>query len=89
MRELGSIVQEKDARVVANYLLTLGISTKLVPKAKGDGWVVWVHQEDRLDEARKVFGEYQVNPADPQRILTVWGRGYRYAGASADAGAGA
>ena len=65
MREIGSIAREKDARALADYLLTLDISTKLAPKADGST-AVWVHREDRVPEARKVLEEFARDPADPR-----------------------
>jgi rhomboid protease GlpG len=62
LREIGSIAQEKDAKVLADYLLTLNITTKLAPKP--EGWAVWVHREDRVPEARAVLADFQFNPSD-------------------------
>ena len=63
MREIGSIAQEKDAKTLADFLLTLDISTKLVPNADGSS-TVWVHREDRVPEARQILEEFARDPAD-------------------------
>ncbi len=65
LRQIGSIAQEKDARALADYLLTLDISTKLVPKPDGS-MAVWVHREDRVPEARRALDEFAQDPADPR-----------------------
>jgi GlpG protein len=65
LREIGTIAGERDARVLADYLLTLDISTKLVGRADGS-WAVWVHKEDRVPQARKVLDEFTEDPADPR-----------------------
>lgn len=63
MREIGTIAEEKDAKVLADHLLTLDISTRLVARADG-AWSVWVHREDRVPEAREILQEFARNPAD-------------------------
>jgi len=64
LREIGTIAEEKAARVLEDHLLTLGISTKLDPIPEGIR--VWVHREDRVDEARAVLGEFLKAPDDPR-----------------------
>ena len=63
MREIGTLAQEKDARVLADYLLTRDITTKLEPRA--GGWALWVHREERVPEARSVLAEFEKDPANP------------------------
>lgn len=62
MRQIGIIPQESDAKRLADYLLTLNITTRLDPTK--EGWAVWVHREERVEEARKAFQEFIENPAD-------------------------
>jgi GlpG protein len=64
LREIGTIAREKDARTLADHLLTLDITTRIDPR--GDGWAVWVHREDRVPEARAVLAEFEKDPADPR-----------------------
>ena len=64
LREIGSIAQERDARILADHLLTLGITTKVVPS--GDVWTIWVHREDRVTEARDLLSDFLKDPADPR-----------------------
>ncbi len=64
MREIGTIDTEKDAKALADYLLTLDITTKLV--AAREAWAVWVHREDRVPEARQVLEEFRLAPNDPR-----------------------
>jgi GlpG protein len=69
LREIGSIAREQDAKTLADHLLTLNITTKIVPK---DGsWGIWVHREDRVTEARTVLGEFVKNPADPRFLSSA------------------
>jgi len=60
MRQAGSLSSEADARRLADYLLTLGISTKIDPS--GDAWLIWVRQEDQIEQARKELADFRFNP---------------------------
>ncbi len=64
MREIGTIVEERQARALADYLLTLNITTKVEPNR--EGFAVWVHREDRLPEARAALVDFRANPDDPR-----------------------
>ena len=57
LRELGIIPEEQNARVLADFLLTLNIGTKVVTNRDGR-FGVWVQNEDRLAEARRVYDEF-------------------------------
>jgi GlpG protein len=72
MRQIGTIADETDARTFTDYLLTLGITTRLDPLA--DGWAVWVHKEDLVPQAA---GELEAFRQDP--------RAERYQGVGATA----
>ena len=65
MRELGIITDPGQARVLADYLLTLDIATKLVANRDGR-FAVWVQREDRVEQAREVYAAYLQNPDDPR-----------------------
>ncbi len=64
LREIGTIVDERQARALADYLLTLNITTKVEPNAAG--FALWVHREERVAEARAALAEFTSNPADPR-----------------------
>ena len=66
MRELGILPEERQARALADYLLTLNIATKIVANRDGR-FAVWVQNEDRLVEARQVYGEFNSDP-DAERF---------------------
>ena len=64
MRQIGTLPDEDQARRLADYLLTLDITTRL--DRTGDGsWIVWVHREDRLEQARRELEQFLRDPADP------------------------
>lgn len=64
MREIGTIADEAAAQRLADYLLTLDITTKLDPRPAGTA--VWVHREERLDQARREMAEFLRAPDDPK-----------------------
>jgi GlpG protein len=64
LREIGTIAGEKEARALADYLLTLNITTRLDPKP--NGWVVWVHREEFVDKARAVLADFEEDPSNPR-----------------------
>lgn len=74
MRQAGSLANEQEARRFADYLLTLEIQTRV--DQEKDGWVIWVHHEDHLDQAKEELRSFRENPDDPR---------YQEAGKSADA----
>jgi GlpG protein len=64
MRQIGTIGDEAQARRLADYLLTKKITTRLDSSA--GGWIVWVHDEDRVAEARQEFEAFVQAPDDPR-----------------------
>jgi GlpG protein len=62
MRQLATLPDERAARALADYLLTLRIDTRL--NQEPEGWVVWVCDEDRLPQARQELAEFSRNPSD-------------------------
>ncbi len=65
MREIGTVAREQDARALADYLLTLDITTKLVANRDG-AWAIWAHREERIPQARQVLEEFASHPDDPR-----------------------
>lgn len=64
MRQLGTIGDEGQARRIGDYLQTLGITTRI--DSAPDGWIVWVHDENRLDAARREWEAFRSAPDDPR-----------------------
>jgi GlpG protein len=64
MRQIGTLPDEKAARALADYLLTLQIKTKL--ERESGGWEVWVCDEDQIARAREELAAFTANPADPR-----------------------
>jgi GlpG protein len=62
MRQLGKLPNESDAQRLAAWLVTQRIDAHAEPD--GDGWAVWVREEDHLAEARTAFENFKANPQD-------------------------
>ena len=63
MRQAGTIITRQDAELFANYLLSLGISSKVEPAA--DAWAIWVHDENQLPRSKQELEQFQQRPQDP------------------------
>lgn len=64
MRQLATLPDAATAHAFADYLLTLQIPTKL--EQDGNGWAIWVRDEDHLPRARQELEEFNRNPSDPR-----------------------
>src|SRR5437016_13762127 len=62
MRQIGTIPADQDAARFGDYLLTLGIDNSV--EESGDGWAVWVANDDHLDLARAELEAFLANPGD-------------------------
>ena len=65
MRLIGHLAEEQAARTFADYLYVQKIDSRLELE-KGEGWAVWVNDEDKLQEAARLLAEFRSNPADPK-----------------------
>ena len=64
MRQIGSLPKTTDPRIFGDYLLSLGITSRA--NESGDGWAVWVHDENQVERARAELKRFQENPGDPR-----------------------
>jgi GlpG protein len=65
MRLIGHLAEEKAARTFADYLYVQKIQSQLEYE-KPDGWGIWIHDEDRLEEAARLLTDFRANAADPK-----------------------
>jgi GlpG protein len=65
MRVIGHIDDEVQARSFADFLFVRGIEN-LVEFQKGEGWAVWISEEDQLGPAGKLLEQFRANPKDAQ-----------------------
>ena len=64
LRQLGTIPKEVDAKVFADYLLTLGMKIRV--DERPDGYSLWIYNEDHLGRAREELNGYLSQPDDPR-----------------------
>lgn len=69
MRQLATISDPAAAKTLADHLLAMDVTTRLVDTP--NGCVVWVHREDRMEVARSELATFLADPENP-----------RYAGAA-------
>lgn len=62
MRQIGTIPTAEQAERFRDYLLTQGTHTSL--DDEGDGWSVWVHDEDRIAAAKTELQQFLAAPDD-------------------------
>jgi GlpG protein len=63
MRLIGQLADEASARTLGDYLLVQGIENQ-VEEQGTDGWGLWVNDEDQIELAEKILGEFRANPGD-------------------------
>lgn len=64
MRQIGTLPKALDAKVLADYLLTLGVKARL--DEQPEGWSVWIYNEDHVARAREALQGYLSAPNDPR-----------------------
>jgi len=67
MRQLGSVHNEKTAVSLGEFLYVKGIKNKIDSDDSGS-FDVWVYDEEKMDEARKLMDEYLKDPGNPDYI---------------------
>jgi GlpG protein len=62
MRSIGRFTSEAQARIFSDFLWVQGIQNEL-EHAEGEGeWILWVHSDDQLEEAREQLTAFLANP---------------------------
>ncbi len=64
MREIGTLDDQSQAQRLADYLQTRDISAQVRPER--NGWSIWIHREDQVDQGRQELADYLANPRDPK-----------------------
>ena len=62
MRLIGTLTAEDSVNRFAAYLLVSGITTKVEPD--GEKWLIWIHEEDQIDQAKEMLRHFQQYPED-------------------------
>ena len=63
MRLIGHLESESSARTFGDFLFVQGIENE-IEFFKGEGWGVWVNEEEKLETASKLLSSFRDNPAD-------------------------
>lgn len=64
MRQIGTLPTEMNAQNLADHLIAIGITNRVV--AEGDQWAIWVYNEDQVASARVELDAFRANPNDPR-----------------------
>ncbi len=64
MRQAGTISTKQDAQRFSDYLLSLGITSKVEPD--NGQWAIWVHDENEIPRSRQELEQFQAEPQDPR-----------------------
>jgi len=64
MRQAGTIATRQNAERFANYLLSLGITSKV--DRDGDQWIVWIHDENQVPRSRQELEQFEREPNAPR-----------------------
>lgn len=62
MRQVGTLPDGPQARRFVDYLTTLGIDSQA--EADDEGWIVWVLDEERIEQAAVEIKDFRANPED-------------------------
>lgn len=67
MRQIGHLPDETQARLFGDYLFARGIRNQVEADSPA-GWVVWVHDDDQLEEARGLLEKFRRNPTSHEFV---------------------
>jgi GlpG protein len=69
VRQIGTLPRSHDPRVFGDYLLSLGMKSRIDETPRG--WLVWVHNEDQVPRAVEELKAYLDRPDDPQYVRAI------------------
>jgi len=61
MRSAGTLTNAAHAERLCDYLLTLGIETRIAPE--DNTWTLWVLDDDHLTRVKEILSKFQQNPS--------------------------
>ena len=64
LAQIGTLPKAIDAKVFADYLLTLGMKSRL--DEQPDGWNLWIYNEDQVERAIGELQSFLSRPEDPR-----------------------
>jgi len=63
MRLIGHLESESNARTFGDFLYVQGIQNQ-VEFSKGEGWGIWVNEEEKIESASQLLSGFRQNPTD-------------------------
>jgi GlpG protein len=66
MRQAGTLPSKQDAERFADYLLTLGIGSKVDPAA--DQWAIWILDENQVPRSKQELQQFLTQPQDARYL---------------------
>jgi GlpG protein len=64
LRQIGTLPKDRDPKVFTDYLLSLGMRTRV--DEQPEGWGLWIYNEDHVARARDEFQSFLSQPDDPR-----------------------
>jgi len=64
LRQIGTLPKNLDPKALADHLLSLGMKTRIDDRP--EGWLVWIYNEDHIQQARDELESYLRQPDDPR-----------------------
>lgn len=64
MRMIGHLATEADARLISDLLYVKGIKNQ-IEEDKDGTWILWVHGEDELGQAKELLGQFRARALNP------------------------
>src|SRR5437016_7332886 len=65
MRLIGHLETESSARTFGDFLFVQGVENQL-EFSKGEGWGIWIKEEEKIQSAAKLLASFLENPSDPK-----------------------
>jgi GlpG protein len=70
MRLIGHLVEENAARLFGDFLFVQGIENRL-DHEKGEGWGIWILDDDKIPRAGDILADFRKSPDDPKYQVEV------------------
>src|SRR6266436_5395845 len=65
MRLIGHLESEASARTFGDFLFVQGVENQ-IEFIKGEGWGIWINEEEQIAGASRLLSGFRENPDDPK-----------------------
>ena len=65
MRLIGHLESEASARTFGDFLFVQGVENQ-IEFIKGEGWGIWINEEEQIAGASRLLSVFRENPDDPK-----------------------